>query len=49
MIPTEQKAAFIREMARVLKPGKSLIVEFNSPFYGGILAFVRYYFRKRYV
>jgi hypothetical protein len=27
----------------VLKPGCPLIVEFNSPFYGGVLAAFRYY------
>ena len=48
LIPNERKRLFVREMARVLKPGKSLVVEFNSPFYGGILAGIRYYFRKRH-
>jgi demethylmenaquinone methyltransferase / 2-methoxy-6-polyprenyl-1,4-benzoquinol methylase len=47
LIPNERKRAFIREMTRVLKPGKPLIVEFNSPFYGGILAALRYYLRKK--
>jgi ubiquinone/menaquinone biosynthesis C-methylase UbiE len=48
LIPNEKKRAFIREMARVLKPGKSMIVEFNSPYYGGVLAWLRYTFRKRH-
>lgn len=48
LIPNERKRQFVREMTRVLKPGKPLVVEFNSPFYGGILAAVRYYFRKRH-
>ena len=47
LIPNDRKRQFITEMARVLKPGRKMIVEFNSPFYGGILAFVRYYFRKQ--
>jgi len=47
LIPNDRKPAFIREMTRVLKPGKPLVVEFNSPFYGGILAALRYYFRKK--
>jgi hypothetical protein len=34
-------------MTRVLKPGGSLIIEFNSPFYAGVLAAFRYYFRKK--
>lgn len=47
LIPNDRKRAFIQEMVRVLKPGAPLIVEFNSPFYGGFLAFLRYYFRKK--
>jgi ubiquinone/menaquinone biosynthesis C-methylase UbiE len=47
LVPNDRKAAFIQEMTRVLKPGGSLIAEFNSPFYGGVLAAYRYYFRKR--
>lgn len=47
LITNDLKPVFIREMARVLKPGGSIIVEFNSPFYGGVLAFVRYYFQKK--
>jgi ubiquinone/menaquinone biosynthesis C-methylase UbiE len=48
LVPNDRKRLFIREMARVLKPGKPLVVEFNSPFYGGILATIRYYFRKKH-
>lgn len=46
LIPNEVKPVILREMTRVLKPGRKLIAEFNSPFYGGVLAFLRYYFRK---
>jgi ubiquinone/menaquinone biosynthesis C-methylase UbiE len=46
LIPNELKPQFVREMSRVLKPGKILVAEFNSPFYGGLLAALRYYFRK---
>jgi len=48
LIPNEKKPQFIREMARVLKPGKAMVVEFNSPYYGGILAWLRYTFRKKH-
>jgi ubiquinone/menaquinone biosynthesis C-methylase UbiE len=48
LIPNDVKPALIREMARVLRPGGKLIAEFNSPYYGGVLAFFRYYFRKRH-
>jgi len=48
LIPNDQKKLFIDEMVRVLKPGKSLIVEFNSAFYGGVLAALRYYLRKKH-
>ena len=47
LVPNERKRAFIEEMTRVLKPGGSLVAEFNSPFYGGVLAAYRYYFRKK--
>jgi ubiquinone/menaquinone biosynthesis C-methylase UbiE len=47
LVPNDRKPLFIRELARVLKPGCPLIVEFNSPFYGGCLAAFRYYFRKK--
>jgi ubiquinone/menaquinone biosynthesis C-methylase UbiE len=47
LIPNEQKPLFIREMARVLKPGHRMVVEFNSPYYGGIMAWLRYNFRKK--
>jgi ubiquinone/menaquinone biosynthesis C-methylase UbiE len=47
LIPNDRKPLFVREMARVLKPGKSLVIEFNSPYYGGVLAALRYYFRKK--
>jgi ubiquinone/menaquinone biosynthesis C-methylase UbiE len=47
LVPNELKRDFIQEMARVTKPGGKLVLEFNSPFYGGVLAFYRYYFRKR--
>ena len=47
LIPNDRKPLFMREMIRVLKPGKTVVVEFNSPFYGGILAALRYYFRKK--
>ena len=48
LVPNDRKPAFVREMVRVLKPGKPLIVEFNSPFYGVVLAALRYYFRKKH-
>jgi ubiquinone/menaquinone biosynthesis C-methylase UbiE len=48
LIPNTVKATLLGEMIRVLKPGRKLVVEFNSPFYGGVLAFLRYYFRKRH-
>jgi ubiquinone/menaquinone biosynthesis C-methylase UbiE len=47
LVPNEVKSVLIRDMVRVLKPGGKLIIEFNSPFYGGVLAFLRYYFRKQ--
>ena len=47
LVPNDRKPLFIREMTRVLKPGAPLIVEFNSPYYGGFLAAFRYYFRKK--
>ena len=47
LVPNELKRAFVEEMARVTKPGGKVIIEFNSPYYGGVLAFYRYYFRKR--
>jgi ubiquinone/menaquinone biosynthesis C-methylase UbiE len=48
LIPIDRKLLFIREMTRVLKPGRSLVIEFNSPFYGGILGGLRYYLRKKH-
>ena len=48
LISNEKKPAFIQEMRRVLKPGKPLIIEFNSPYYGGILAWMRYTFTKKH-
>jgi ubiquinone/menaquinone biosynthesis C-methylase UbiE len=48
LVPNERKPDFVREMARVLKPGKTMVVEFNSPYYGGVLAAFRYYFRKKH-
>lgn len=48
LISNDRKPLFIREMARVLKPGKPLVIEFNSPFYGGFLAAFRYYFFKKH-
>jgi ubiquinone/menaquinone biosynthesis C-methylase UbiE len=48
LIPNDQKKLFIDEMVRVLKPGQPLIIEFNSPFYGGVLATMRYYLRKKH-
>ncbi len=47
LVPNDRKPAFMSEMARVLKPGKTMVVEFNSPYYGGLMAAFRYYFRKR--
>lgn len=47
LVPNDVKPVLIREMIRVLKPGGTLVAEFNSPYYGGILAFLRYYFRKK--
>jgi ubiquinone/menaquinone biosynthesis C-methylase UbiE len=44
LVPNDRKRAFIEELTRVLKPGCPLIVEFNSPFYGVVLAAMRYYF-----
>jgi SAM-dependent methyltransferase len=46
LIPDELKQKFIAEMARVTRPGGKIVIEFNSPYYGGVLAFYRYYFRK---
>jgi ubiquinone/menaquinone biosynthesis C-methylase UbiE len=46
LVPDELKPTFIAEMARVTKPGGKVVIEFNSPYYGGVLAFYRYYFRK---
>jgi ubiquinone/menaquinone biosynthesis C-methylase UbiE len=48
LVPNDVKPVLIREMIRVLKPGGKLIAEFNSPYYGGLLAFLRYYFRKKH-
>jgi ubiquinone/menaquinone biosynthesis C-methylase UbiE len=48
LVPNERKRAFISEMTRVLKPGRALVVEFNSPYYGVILAWLRYTFRKKH-
>lgn len=48
LVPNDRKPAFMSEMARVLKPGRTMVVEFNSPYYGGVLAALRYYFRKRH-
>ena len=48
LIPNDRKRAFIQEMTRVLKPGRPFVAEFNSPFYGGVLALLRYYFRKKH-
>lgn len=48
LIPNDRKRDFIRDMARVLKPGSRMVVEFNSPFYGGVLAALRYYLRKKH-
>ena len=47
LVPDHLKRAFIEEMARVTKVGGRIVIEFNSPYYGGVLAFYRYYFRKR--
>jgi ubiquinone/menaquinone biosynthesis C-methylase UbiE len=47
LVANDRKRDFIREMTRVLKPGGSLIAEFNSPFYGGVLAAIRYYLLKK--
>lgn len=47
LVANDQKPAFIKEMTRVLKPGGRLVAEFNSPYYGGILAALRYYLRKK--
>jgi demethylmenaquinone methyltransferase / 2-methoxy-6-polyprenyl-1,4-benzoquinol methylase len=47
LIPNDQKPVFVRELVRVLKAGGPLVIEFNSPFYGGFLAAFRYYFRKK--
>jgi ubiquinone/menaquinone biosynthesis C-methylase UbiE len=48
LIPNDQKRQFIVDMARVLKPGRPLVVEFNSPYYGIVLAWLRYTFRKKH-
>lgn len=48
LVPNDRKLCFMQELTRVLKPGGPLIVEFNSPFYGGFLAAFRYYFRKKH-
>ena len=47
LIPNGEKHLFIQEMARVVKPGGRVIVEFNSGYYGGVLAFLRHLLRKR--
>ena len=47
LIPNHMKRMFVVEMTRVLKPGKPVVFEFNSPFYGGVMAAFRYYFRKK--
>jgi ubiquinone/menaquinone biosynthesis C-methylase UbiE len=47
LIPNSEKHLFVREMARVVKPGGRLIVEFNSAYYGVVMAFLRHYLRKR--
>jgi ubiquinone/menaquinone biosynthesis C-methylase UbiE len=47
LIPNQQKPLFIAEMGRVLKPGGRMVVDFKSPFYGGMLALWRCSFRKR--
>jgi ubiquinone/menaquinone biosynthesis C-methylase UbiE len=47
LIPNSEKHLFVEEMARVVKPGGRLIVEFNSGLYGVVLAFLRHVLRKR--
>lgn len=47
LIPNAEKRLFLQEMARVLKPGGRLIVEFNSGFYGLVLALGRHLLFKR--
>jgi len=47
LIPNNLKRQFVDEMARVLKPGCPMVLEFNSPFYGAVLAWLRYTFRKK--
>lgn len=47
LVPNELKRQFVEEMARVTKVGGKIVIEFNSPYYGGVLAFYRYYLRKR--
>jgi ubiquinone/menaquinone biosynthesis C-methylase UbiE len=41
LFPTTQLGAFVDEMKRVLKPGGTLLIEFNSPFSGGFWIVVR--------
>ena len=48
LIQNEDKPQFVREMHRVLKPGGAMVIEFNSPYYGGVLAWLRYNFRKKH-
>ena len=47
LFPTPQLGAFVDEMKRVLKPGGTLLIEFNSPFAGFGWVFVRELSRRR--
>lgn len=46
LFPTPHLGAFVDEMRRVLKPGGTLLVEFNSPFAGFGWALVREVWRR---
>jgi ubiquinone/menaquinone biosynthesis C-methylase UbiE len=46
LFPTDQLQEFVDEMVRVLKPGGTLLIEFNSPFAGGAWIIARETLRR---